>query len=436
MPFSGYLAAYVVMPVFSLEYIQSIIVVTSLFGVASIVIMAAAAYRLFAYACGDRLSGCCVAGVFVCLFFVAYKYFMPPGFSNGGPCLIYYYYIPNMLNLALLLALCRMHIMVLREPDHFLGQKLSGNMLREKSVYFAVFCVCAYMTQFSMITSAILPASFAGMVLFGSMLSIIRTAGTPFRGIRVYLRDMTCLQAMLFLLVALWFAAAIFELHGQRFESLTIGSSMTFKDAIISNLTIFTRLLSPRTTNLLAGLAVIAACLNVWNFSRGRATTLDKLFLQGTGCLICAFLIVLALNILVSYNTVLLGPRATFGLVCFVHLQLCVLLVYLACRIQWGKIVLPLFFLHVLVLIWKGPAWHERPRARYAEQMPVVQSWVHDVRQAAALNRDTVTLYTPLAEWPHNLDSMGEILFNVLRDHGILSAPMTIRLEQDTKLTR
>lgn len=436
MPFSGYLAAYVAMPLFSLEYIQSIMVVTSLFSVASIVIMAAAAYRLFACVCGDRLSGCCVAGVFVCLFFVAYKYLMPPGFSNWGPCLIFYYYIPNMLNLALLLALCRMRILVLREPDHFLGQKLSGNMLREKSVYFAVFCVCAYMTQFSMITSSIIPAAFAGVALLGSMLSTIRTAGSLSKGIRVYLRHLTCLQAMLILLVALWFAAAIFELHGGRFERLNIDSSMTFRDAITGNLKIFVQLLSPRITNLLAGLAVIAACLIIWNLARRRATALDKLLLQGTGCLVCAFLIVLVLNILVSYSAMLLGPRATFGLVCFVHLQLCMLLAYLVCRIQGGKIVLPLFFLHVLVLIWKAPAWHERPRGMYAEQMPVVQRWVHDVRQAAALNRDAVTLYTPLAEWPHNLETMGGTLSKVFRDHGILSVPMTIRLEQDTKLTR
>lgn len=427
MPFCGYFAAYVVSPLFSLEYVRSLMIVTALASSAAVLLMTVAAYRLFAYALADRLSGCALAGTFLCCFWVGHKYFMPPGFPHEGPNLQFSCYMPNMLNLTMLLALCRMQLAAWRGVGSLPGQRLRMETLSRHGVFFAVFLVCAYLTQFSMTTSSIIPASYAGGLLLFEGIAFWRKEKNVAAGMRRWLRRFTCLHAMCLTLVVFWFAAALFDLGGDRYAYFSSRASSSFLTALWLNLKTLKHFLSPRLMNLLAGLALAAAALLVRRKMTRAFGSLDAAFLRFCVLVLTACAACFVLNVLATMPTGEdFARRAAFGVLSYIFFILCALAAYIALALPWTRLLLPLIALHVCSLMWLSPVWKERPRAQYDFRTGIVRQWLEDARRADAEGRDEVIVYTPTEYWPHDKKTMGRILSDTFLRHAVVSRPLTV----------
>lgn len=428
MPFSGYLAAYVFMPLFSLGYVQALILTSSLASIASLLIVSATAYRLFSSVVKDRFSGCCLTVIFLSCFFIGQKQHLPAGFPLDGTCLLFYYYMPNMLNLALLLELCRMYASTLRQPETFLARRFEPKSLQERSLFFVFFLLSAYLTQFSMTVSSIISAAYAGAVFWGGLLSACLVARSPTRGMREYFHGLSSFQVMLLTIVVFWFICALFELLGERYADVARQEAGPFFATAFSTLKAVARLLPSKISNLLASLSLCAAAIFSWRAYKKELAFPDGLFIKSTGLLLLACTIVLLLNILVAVTSFDLGPRALFGVLCFIFLQIGLTIAYIAAAIPVAKLLVPFLALHMLVVMWKAPEWPQRPLAIASYRLPIVEQWVKDARQAEAQGLSSVTVYTPTEEWPHDKDGMGGVLAQAFYRHGIISRPMTITI--------
>lgn len=425
-PLSGYIAAYVLVPVFSFDYIDAIIATVSSMVIVSAFLTICLAYKLFALLLADRLFACLMTGLFFICFFTGHKLSMPVGFPGTNLCIHLFYTIPNWLNFSLLLYMLHAQMAVAANPNHFLAGKATVQALNEHASYFALFVAASYLCMFSIMSANIIPAAYAGCFLFMDFTAAYkRGKGLAWNAGR-FLRSFSFLRMMFLVILLLWAAAALYEMNGRRFADLNTHATATAAQAAVSTLKLAAGAISPRFFVILGALVLVTVLLAAAKKLTRRPDAYLPLTRNVGVTLTLSCAMVTIFNIMVTYVSMQLGLRATYGILCNLILLFCILFIYIIKTVPASKMLLPLTLLYFISYIWVSPPWGMRPRAEYNPHAPIIREWVAKARQADARGLDRLALYTPTTEWPHVQSRFGRFLSEIFFQHGITQRRLII----------
>jgi len=448
MPLGGYFAAYVMRPLFGLDYLQALTLVCSGLAAAAWLTLNAVAYRFFRSVAREsspeaqalppttlpgtrRTSGSVPALCGLLLlnagFFLPTAVRLPLAISAPEPSILFAYDLPNILNALLVIALCRALLGKGDGAASLSATPLSISGAHRHATALACGLIIVYFAQFSITIASAMSAIPAGSLLLFRLFHYAKHAGGKTLG--SIARQATFLDLFCCLLVVFWFSAAFFELRGSRFASLA-----SAPQSFLEILTLHYHALSACIPRWLcvALLVLIAANMGIImrDTRKGAQDAASGTLCAFLGVMGLSFLLLLMLNILIFHTTKIgLDNRFLFGLVFYVYITLIVNALFLQKRVPvtlMGILPLPgLLFANVML----AEPWMPRPILYAEHRKAIVQEWLDDIRYADKTGESEALIRTPTPVWPHPKDYLGDRLARTLYHHGITSKHMTIRTE-------
>jgi hypothetical protein len=430
MPLCGYTAAYLIYPFTPLDYVQSLIFVSGLAGAVSFMVAACAAYALFRSVTGSRIFSCFLLIMFLCPLFIGADNTMPAGVPASGPCTIFYYYIPNMLNTAMFLFLCKLHLKSYRIIDNSTPMYHNINKLFNNNKYF-LFCFLSiiYFILFSMTTASIIPTAYAGGCIFIDIFLSCKLYKNIKFGIENFIKNLSFVQLLFIFVLLLWSIAAIYDYNGDRYNSLhNEDSIIPVTEAVNLFFAGLQHAFSIHIFILLGITFVIYLSIILYKlFIKKYLDKNDRIFLYFISSSFLSCIVIIALNILILASTGKnLGNNAMFGLLIYINLMLCAFAIYICIRIPSIFFLLPILSIHILSLLWITDPWVERPYKEAEYQKSIINQWIKDIERADKNNLTQAIIYTPTLKWPHDEMNMGNFLSYTLYKHGIISRKIKI----------
>ena len=434
MPLSGYVAAYIVRPFFGLGYLEALTLTCSALAFAAWLLLSVFAYRFFfAVAGGSRVPALCGLLLLNAGFFLAHPILrLPLVISEPAPSILFAYDVPNILNAVLALTLWRA-IVGDANTESFFSTPVSVSAAQKHAVALGLGLIVIYFAQFSMTIASVISAIPAGSLLLFRLTRHFRASrhaknagGECFTSIA---RKITFLDLFCCVLVAFWFIAALYDLQGGRYDSLSPAQQSFF-----ALLALYIRALGAYIPLWLWLTLPILIMANIGILIRDRKNGTHsadndalRIFLGVMGA---SFVLLLTLNMLIFHMTKIgLDNRFLFGLVFYVYVTLIVNALLLQKRVPLalvGILPLPLLLLGNVAL---AEPWTPRP-AFYAEyRKSIVQAWLDEVTAADRAGKSEGVIRTPTQYWPHPKDYLGDRLARTLFHHGITSKHMTIQTE-------
>jgi hypothetical protein len=431
MPLGGYFAAYVLRPLFGLEYLQALTLTCSGLAAAAWLALSVFAYRFFLSVARERVPALLGLLMLNAGFFLANALRLPLVISEPAPTILFYYDLPNILNAVLALALCRV---LLDTGDKgsggasFLAAPLSAQGAQKHARALACGLVIAYFAQFSMTISSAISAIPAGSLL---LIRLIRHAKKPAGGMsfRAATGKCTLLDLACFLLVAFWCIAAFHDADGGRFASLS-PSRRPFPEILSLHYYALVSCIPGWLWLALAVLLVVNTAILARDKKNGAHDAGNEAMRIFLGMMGLSFVLLAALNIVIfSVSNTGLDNRFLFGLALYFYVLFIVNALFLQKRIPLalaGIVPLPL-------LLFSGAAlaepWMPRPMFYAEYRKTVVQAWLDEIREADRAGAAEARIRTPTATWPHPKDYLGDRLARTLYHHGITSKHMMIHIE-------
>ena len=447
MPLGGYFVAYVMRPLFGLDYLQALTLTCSGLAVAAWLSLNVFAYRFFRSAAREsiqetqalppgspsprRASGCLPALCGLLLlnagFFLPTAVRLPLVISAPEPNMLFLYDLPNILNAVLVMVLCQALLGKGEGAACFFGAPLSLSSAHKHAAALACGLILVYFAQFSITIASAMAAIPAGSLLLFRLIRYAKNADGKLLG--SIARQSAFLDLFCGIAVIFWFAAAFLDLQGGRFASLS-PAPQSFLEILILHYTVLSACI-PRWL-LLALLILIIANASV--IARDKRKGEQDAGADGLctflGVMGLSFLLLLTLNMLIFHTTKIgLDNRFLFGLVFYFYITLIVNALFLQKRMPMALIgILPLPVLLFANVMLAEP-WMPRPMLYAEHRKAVVQAWLDDIVGADRAGKSEALIRTPTPAWPHPKDYLGDRLARTLFHHGITSKHMTIRLE-------
>ena len=419
-PLLGLISAYITAPIFGIEYLDSItLTIAFACSVAFVVVLACL------YACVKWFSQSRFAGIFSVLTFFALCFYlfkpdyMPlimPVTGNQGvgytQTVMLAYFIPNMLNLALMLwiVLCQ-----IRRADN------EAIRLSPFSLVGGIMVV--YFSQFSIISSSAISAIYAGCVL---SLEVLKKAqklrpNVSVKNLVGILKSFGFFECALLSIVFCWIVAALLEIGGGRYAQYT-KSPFSLIDSFA-----YLKELSPniRLDFFVLFAVVFLFCVGIYLCKRNK-NTIDY-FMRDFLIVSSASLLLLGVLYWLMFGRD--GVR-TYWLASgwFYHIFaiFCVLLAYIMPRYSWSKFIGVVALVFVLCRVIFQSPYIERPMANYNYRHPIVASWVAKAQIADKNGVNFIEIYVPREfghwRWKWFINAFPETLYK----HGIVNKKLKI----------
>jgi hypothetical protein len=430
MPLAGYFAAYVVRPLCGLGYLEALTLTCSGLAATAWFSLSVLVYRFFLSVGQDRVPALCGLLLFTAGFFLANALRLPLVITDPIPNTLFTYDLPNILNAGLALALCRAILNTGdtgKEDGRLFATPLSMAGARQHATALACGLLIAYFTQFSMTISSAISAIPAGSLLLFRLIRHVRNADNKAPG--AVMRQCAFLDLFCGVLVAFWFIAACYDLHGGRFASLSL-SPQPFSAILAMHYRALYTCIPPWLWLTLLLLIMVNAAILAHDGKRGENRPGNVALLTFLGVMGLSFVLLLTLNILIFYVTNIgLDNRFFFGWAFYFYITLVVNALFLHKRFPpalVGLLPLPVLLLSNATL---ADPWMPRPMFYAEPRKAVVQAWLDDIVEADRAGEAEVVIRTPTEEWPHPKDYLGDRLARTLYHHGITSRHMTIHQE-------
>jgi|GEM_PF-4232149 len=435
MPLSGYFAAYIVRPFFGLGYLEALTITCSTLALAAWFLLSVSTYRFFlTVARGSRVPALCGLLLLNAGFLLANPLRLPLVLSEPVPSILFAYDFPNILNAILALTLWQAIVSDKSGAEAFFATPVSVSGAQKHATTLACGLIVIYFAQFSMTVSSAISAIPAGSLLVFRLFRLSRQAKqSGDRLIGFVARKCTFLDLACFMLVAFWCIAAIYDLRGGRFSSLSPSPQSFFEILPLYYRALITCI--PGWLWLtLAVLIIVNIAILAHDGKNEKNTVGNNALRTFIGVMGLSFFLLLLLQMLIFHTTKIgLDNRFFFGLAFYFYITLIVNALFLQKRFPAalvGILPLPLLLFGNAAL---AEPWTPRP-IFYAEyRKSIVRTWLDDITAADRAGKPEALIRTPAQGWPHPEDYLGDRLARTLFHHGITSRHMTIQVESPAR---
>jgi hypothetical protein len=377
------------------------------------------------YACVKSFSQSRFAGIFsVLIFFALCFYLFKPDYmplvmpvtGNQGvdytQTVMLAYFIPNMLNLALMLWILRCQI-----------RRTNNEIIRLSPFSLVVGIMVVYFSQFSIISSSAISAIYAGCVL---SLEGIKKAQKPRPDVSVknlvgILKSFGFFECALLSIVFCWIAASLLEIGGGRYTQYT-KSPFSLIDSFAY--------LKELAKNIRLDFFVLFAggflfCVVIYMRKRNK-NTIDY-FMRDFLIVSSASLLLLGVLYVLMFGRD--GVRTYWlasGWFYLIFAIFCVFIAYIMPRYNWGNAIGGVALVFLFYRIISQSPYIERPMANYNYRHPIVASWIAKAQIADKNGVDSVEIYVPREfehwRWKWFINAFPETLYK----HGIVNKKLKI----------
>lgn len=330
-------------------------------------------------------------------------------FSTVNACTYFYYVIPNLMN-------CILVIWLMDDPS------LHYFFANNHHIRKAACLLLGYFCMFSNLWSSIVTVSYGGIVLLSDLIGTLKERKHG-RSVIDWLRK----NAILFILLALWGLAQVFEYHGGRANSLK-GNPLPAR--LMETLTMLEDVLKTVSLPFLITSAVLIV-LGVCTILRKKnvASVRFHIISLASGAVIAAYLL---LSCAIAGPGYISRADVIYGVFFFIMLVLMTALKDILRYLPWSKIMLPLVLIILLAecntadkTFLEATISQTPPEVCYQVDNDILQQ----LRDGEAAGKAKIKLQIPLYSgdnWP--LATYGKDFFpKLLYKSGVLSTRIRVK---------